>query len=246
MAAPIPTAATVSDALALAIVSSSDAPLLLLDGELLVIAASTSFCRAFDIDPATTSSLSVFDLGEGEWNLPRLRSLLKATASGHADIEAYETDLHVVEGADRRLVIKARRLDYDAAAVRLMVTVSDVTDARLAEQLKNGLLREKAILIQEVQHRVANSLQIIASVLLQSARKVQSEETRSYLHDAHSRVMSIATVQRQLAVTHQDTVELAPYFTQLCDSLGASMIQDHKHQAIEVRVEGSAVGGDFR
>ena len=119
-----------------------------------------------------------------------------------------------------------------------------MTEVRTGEKLKDDALRENLILFQEVRHRVANSLQIIASVLLQSARKVQSEETRSHLHDAHNRVMSIATVQRQLAVTHQDTVELGPYFTQLCDSLGASMIQDHKHQSIEVRVDSSAVGGD--
>ena len=43
---------------------------------------------------------------------------------------------------------------------------------------KDNLIREKAILLHEVQHRVANSLQIIASVLMQSARRVQSIEAR--------------------------------------------------------------------
>jgi two-component sensor histidine kinase len=46
--------------------------------------------------------------------------------------------------------------------------------------------------MQEVQHRVANSLQIIASVLMQSAGRVQSEEARGHLQNAHHRVMSIA------------------------------------------------------
>jgi hypothetical protein len=57
----------------------------------------------------------------------------------------------------------------------------------LAEKQKDDLVREKHILLQELQHRVANSLQIIASVLTQSANRVQSEETRLHLHDAHSR-----------------------------------------------------------
>ena len=68
-----------------------------------------------------------------------------------------------------------------AAMSGCCLAVSDVTEARLAERLKDDLLQEKAILLQELQHRVANSLQIIASVLMQSARKVQSEETRSHL-----------------------------------------------------------------
>jgi two-component sensor histidine kinase len=99
-------------------------------------------------------------------------------------------------------------------------------------------------LLQEVQHRVANSLQIIASVLLQTARKVQSEETRVHLRDAHNRVMSIATVQKQLAMSQVGDVELCPYFTQLCESLGASMIRDHMQQSIEVTADGSRVTAD--
>jgi two-component sensor histidine kinase len=242
--APIPFPAGVGDSLALALVASSDAPLLLLDGDLNVVAASNSFCRAFHIDPAGVWGHPVFGLGVGEWDVPQLRSLLSATASGHAAIEAYEMDLSGQGGDVRRLVIKAQRLDYGGDATRLLVTVSDVTDMRAAEALKDELLREKAILLQEVQHRVANSLQIIASVLLQTARKVQSEETRGHLEDAHNRVMSIATVQKQLASSTQGDVEMRPYFTQLCQSLGASMIRDHSRQSIAVTGDGSAVTAD--
>jgi len=243
----VPTAAppTVAESLTLALIASSDAPLLLLDGDLRVIAASHSFGRAFGIDPAQAPGRPVFDLGDGEWDLPRLRSLLAATAAGNASIDAYEMDLHGDSPRVRRLVIKAQKLQYgDHDVTRLLMTVSDVTDARLAERVKDDLVREKAILLQEVQHRVANSLQIIASVLLQSARNVQSEETRTHLNDAHNRVMSIATVQKQLATSNVGEVALGPYFTQLCASLGASMIRDHEKQSIEVTADKSAVSAD--
>jgi len=244
MAVP-PAPPTVAESLTLALIASSDAPLLLLDGGLTVIAASQSFGRAFGIDPDQASGKAVFELGNGEWNLPRLRSLLRATASGDAAIDAYEMDLHGDGPNARRLVIKAQKLQYgDSVAARLLMTVSDVTDARLAEKVRDDLVREKAVLLQEVQHRVANSLQIIASVLLQSARNVQSEETRTHLHDAHNRVMSIATVQKQLAASAVGQVELGPYFSQLCLSLGASMIRDHKKQSIEVTADKSTVAAD--
>jgi two-component sensor histidine kinase len=99
-------------------------------------------------------------------------------------------------------------------------------------------------LLREVQHRIANSLQIIASVLLQSARRVQSEETRGHLKDAHSRVMSIASVQQQLAQSAEGDVVLRPYFTQLCASLGASMIEDHARLSIHLAVDDSVVGSE--
>lgn len=231
--------------LALAILASSAAPALLLDGELTVIAASTSFRRAFALDPQTIAGQPLFTLGEGEWDVPQLRSLLSATLSDVASIESYEMDLKGDAGP-RRLVLNAQKLDYgDAEQTRLLLTISDVTEARISEKLKDDLLREKAILLQELQHRVANSLQIIASVLLQSARRVQSDETRTHLRDAHNRVMSIATVQQQLAASRLGDVELRGYFTQLCQSLGASMIHDHDLLSLEVEADDSSVKADI-
>jgi PAS domain-containing protein len=149
--------------LALALVGSSDAPLLLLDSGFEVVAASASYCRAFAIAPETVSGRPIFALGAGEWDAPRLRSLLDATVSELAKIDAYEIDLKREGLPMRRLALKAHKLDYgEGEAVRVLLTVSDVTEARIAERLKDDLLRDKAFLLQEVQHRAANSLQIIA------------------------------------------------------------------------------------
>lgn len=100
------------DGLALALIASSNAPLLLLEGDLSVTAASACFCKTFEIDPASVPGAQFAVLGAGEWNVPQLRSLLRATASGAAGIEAYEMDLRRPGRADRRLVLNARNLDY--------------------------------------------------------------------------------------------------------------------------------------
>ena len=52
-----------------------------------------------------------------------------------------------------------------------------------------------------MQHRIVNSLQIIASILMLKARAVTSKETRQHLQDAHRRVMSVAAVQRHLHIS---------------------------------------------
>jgi len=242
MASPIILHPDTGLALALAVVGGSTTPLVLLDGRFLVIAASASFLDAFPPDPLDIAGLSLFDLRSGEWDVPQLRALLKATASGSAQVDAYEMDLNSDGAGPRHLVISARKLDYgEPEHVRLLMSVADVTDARIADKLKDDLLREKAILLQEIQHRVANSLQIIASVILQSARRVQSEEARGYLTDAHSRVMSVATLQRQLAASRLGDVELRSYFRQLCESISASMIRDRGQLILEVDVDESLV-----
>jgi two-component sensor histidine kinase len=242
--APLPPAVALN--LALAVVASSNAPVLLLDSNVTVIAASKSFCRAFQIDPERVAGRPLAALGGGEWNTPQLTGLLKATASGFAQVEGYEMDL-VREGRGNRcLVLNATKLDYaDDDNVRIILAVSDVTDARIAEKLKQDLVKDKEVLLQELHHRVANSLQIIASVLMQSARKVQSEETRTHLFDAHQRVMSVASLQQQLAASSAGDVQLRPYFTTLCESIGASMIRDHDQLSLEVRADDCTTTADI-
>ncbi|MDB5541334.1 MAG: Signal transduction histidine kinase [Devosia sp.] len=235
----------IANGLALAIVASSSAPMLLLDGHLKLLAASASFCDAFQIAPASVPGQQLASLGSGEWDLPQVASLLRATVSGDAAIEAYEIDYVRDDGPVRRLVLNAQKLDFaDGTKLYVLLSISDVTEARLIEKVKEDLVREKAVLLQELQHRVANSLQIIASVLMQSARTVQSDETRGYLRDAHHRIMSVASVQRQLAVTRQGRVELRPYFTELCASIGASMIRDRTKVTLDVDIDNSSVAAE--
>lgn len=229
----------------MALVAASHAPLLLLDGDLAIIGVSASFCSAFNVGPLGLEGSKLNELGRGEWDIPQLRGLLIATVNGNAAVDSYEVDLIRDGQPPLRLVICASKLEYFGDdTTRLLVSVVDVTGARLAERMRDDLVRDKGVLLQELNHRVANSLQIIASVLMHSARTVQSEETRFHLQDAHHRVMSIATLQRQLAENEHKDVALRPYLTDLCRSLGASMIHDPARLSLTARVDDSVSSSD--
>jgi two-component system, sensor histidine kinase PdtaS len=215
-----------AETLALALIHASRAPVLLLDEKLRVVGASDSFCAAFGFSPEGVAGCALVSLGKGEWDVPQLRSLLRSTFGSTASVDAYEMDLVRSGHPTACLVLNAHRLDYDERGALVVLTISDITSARLAERIKDDLIEEKRVLLLELQHRVANSLQIIASVLMQSARRVQSEETRLHLRNAHHRVLSIATLQKQLAVSSDEQVQLRQYFEGLCDSIGASMIDE--------------------
>ena len=234
-----------SSSLGLALVVSSSTPLLLLNEQLIVQAVSGSFCRSFSLDCDAVVGTSLFALGNGEWDIPQLRSLLTATASGMAAIDAYEMDLKRTGDPVRCLVLNAHVLDHpENEAIRLVLSVIDVTEARQAKRDKDDLARDKDVLLQELHHRVANSLQIIASVMMQRVRGSQSEETKGHLRDAHHRVMSIATLQRQLASTASGEVKLRPYLTELCASIGASMIADPALLTLTVTADDSVTSAD--
>ena len=240
MAVHLPLQPDAALGMALALIASSTAPLVLLDARLHVVAASRSFCQAFGIDPTTAPGSSIFALGGGEWDVPQLRSLLMAALEAQEDTGATEMDLERPDKETRHLLIGAHKLEYgDLDGVRVVLSALDVTEARWSERHKDDLLREKAVLLQELQHRVANSLQIIASVLLQSASRSASDELRSHLYDAHSRVMSVAALQRQLAATRVGEVGVRAYFTDLCQSISTAMIADPEQLSLEVSADES-------
>jgi two-component sensor histidine kinase len=116
----------------------------------------------------------------------------------------------------------------------VLLSISDVTEARRLDRQKDGLLQEKVVLLEELQHRIANSLQIIASVLLQSARTASSEEARTSIQEAHHRVMSVAALQHHLVASQLEAVDLREYLVSLCRSISASMIHDPSVLTIEV------------
>jgi two-component sensor histidine kinase len=233
--------------LAEAIVDTVREPLVVLDRDLRVIAASRSFYRTFAVEPQQTQGRLLFELGDGQWNIPALRTVLEEIIPKHRTIEAYEVEHEFPAIGRRVMLLNARQVgDEEGSGSALLLAIEDVTHRRDAEREKDELLRQKGILLQEMQHRVANSLQIIASILLLKARTVQSEETRLHLRDAHQRVMSVATVQQQLRASGlNESIEIGPYLSKLCDSLAKSMIGDRRPLSIIVQATaGTAVSDE--
>jgi len=231
--------------LATSIIDASAIPLLLLNEKFVVVAASPSFGDAFDIAAADVAGHALATIGGGEWGGARLLSLLEATLRGGATIDAYEMDLKRPGKPDCVLILNAQLLDHgDTSDVRLLLAITDVTAAREKERLEKSRLEENQVLLQELQHRVANSLQIIASVLMQSARRVQSDETRGHLQAAHHRVLSVAAVQSHLAASRTGDVRLRAYITDLCTSISASMIHDPAQLSLDVEVDDSSCSPD--
>jgi two-component sensor histidine kinase len=228
----------IADAWALAqgIVDTVREPVLVLDEKLRVIAASRSFYLAFKVSAEDTEGRLLYALGDGQWDIPKLRVLLENIIPEHGVMEGYEVEHEFPDLGQRTMCLNARQVFYKGGANRtILLGIEDITERRILEREKEELLRQKGVLLEELQHRVANSLQIIASILLLKARAVQSQETRLHLEDAHQRVLSAAAVQKQLYASEATgSVEIAPYLVKLCASLATSMIGDSRPISLKV------------
>ena len=232
----------VADAWALAqgIVDTVREPVLVLDKGLRVIAASRSFYSAFKVSPEDTQGQLLYALGDGQWDIPKLRVLLDKIIPEQGVMEGYEVEHEFPALGHRTMCLNARQVFYaEGAGTTILLGMEDVTERRILEREKDELLRQKDVLLEELQHRISNSLQIIASIILLKAKRVDSEETRVHLQDAHKRVMSIAAVQQQLhASAGGEPIQMLPYLTRLCDTLTTSMIEDDRPVTLKVTGEG--------
>jgi chemotaxis protein methyltransferase CheR len=237
-------------ALAQAIVDTVREPLVVLDQDLRVLAASRSFYLTFRVDRADTQGRLLYALGDGQWDIPRLRSLLEKIVPEHGVMDDYEVEHQFPEIGTRTMLLNARKVFYEGNShTTLLLGIEDVTARRALEREREDLLRrqasllhEKDVLLEELQHRVGNSLQIIAAIILMKSRMVKSEETRLQLQDAHKRVMSVAAVQQHLhASGATGPIAMAPYLSKLCESLQTSMIGDYRPTTLKVTSDEGSV-----
>ena len=164
---------------------------------------------------------------------PTLTELLEKILPTHSTIEKFEVEGDFPRLGKRLLILNAREVFFeDPGHKQILLAFEDATEQRAVEEKNeqlllsvNELVEQKETLLQEMQHRVFNSLQIIGSILLMKARAASSEEIRQQLEDAHRRVLSVATVQHHIhEASRADMIDITPYLTKLCQSLAASMI----------------------
>jgi len=236
--------------LAQIVVETVREPLLVLDNKLTILVASPSFHKSFQISPGDTPDQPLFALDNGAWDIPALHTLLERSLMDQTVVEGFLVEQDFPRIGARVFLLHARKvLGTDAGHALILLGFEDITERRAIEREKDrlqartdDLLLQKEMLLAEMQHRIVNSLQIIASILMLKARHVTSEETRQHLQDAHRRVMSVAAVQQHLhSAGSSDTVDVAPYLSKLCGSLGESMIGESRPATLTVTADASTV-----
>jgi two-component sensor histidine kinase len=101
-----------------------------------------------------------------------------------------------------------------------------------AERDLTVALERHRVLTKEVNHRINNSLQIVASMLHLQTTTTQNEEVRHALRDASSRIAAIARAHQQLYGSDQiHTVDLGAYLGDICSELGKAMPNCRLHVA---------------
>jgi PAS fold len=109
-----------------------------------VQSANRAFYDAFKVEPAATEGQMVYDLGNGQWDIPDLRRLLSEVLPGNEFFEGFEVEHDFPSIGRRSMLLNARRVDH---LQLILLAIEDITERRRAEG-------EREMLVGELNHRV--------------------------------------------------------------------------------------------
>jgi len=143
--------------LAEGIVDTIREPLLVLHEDLRVKSANRAFYAAFEVERAETEGHPVYELGDGQWDIPELRRLLDELLPDNESFEDFEVE-HEFERIGRRtMLLNARRIDH---LQLILLAIADITERKRAEV-------ERELLVGELNHRVKNLLAVVRALAAQ-------------------------------------------------------------------------------
>ena len=123
------------------IVETVREPLLVLSADLRVKSANRSFYRTFHVLPEETENRPIFELGSGQWNIPRLRDLLGEILGKNTRLDDFEVEGEFPVIGRRTMLLNARRLVQEADRGQLiLLAAEDVTERKQAEQFREEYL----------------------------------------------------------------------------------------------------------
>jgi PAS domain S-box-containing protein len=115
--------------LAEAIIATIRQPLLVLNAELRVEKANSAFHDLFNVTPEQTLGRLVYELGNGQWNIPALRDLLDAVLGGEELVENFKVEHEFEDIGHRIMLLNAHRVEgEDVPPHLILLAITDVTD----------------------------------------------------------------------------------------------------------------------
>ncbi|MEN6467353.1 MAG: PAS domain-containing protein, partial [Smithella sp.] len=131
---------TISKEYAESIVNTVREPLIVLDHNLRVVTASRSFYDVFKVNPEETVGQLIYDLGNKQWDIPKLRDLLEDILPQKATFDDYELE-HDFQGIGRRtMLLNARRIPNPPQKLKvILLAIEDITNRKKQEESCLGL-----------------------------------------------------------------------------------------------------------
>jgi two-component sensor histidine kinase/PAS domain-containing protein len=183
--------------------------LVVLGWDLEVHFANQSFYRRFAATREGTEGRLIYELGNGQWDIPELRVLLEEILPRDNNFDDYEVEHEFESIGKRTMLLNGRRLDHMNL---VLLVIRDVTEQRKQEFRQHTLMGE-------LQHRVKNILSLVHALATQTRKRSRGLDDFFTAYEA--RLGALARVQDLLVMSPSGTVHLRDIVRPELEAVGA-------------------------
>ena len=110
-----------------ALIENAREPIIMLDSSQQVIGANPAFYKEFGVSQEETEARPIYELGNGQWNIPKLRELLEKILPNNGKVEDFEVSHDFPQLGKRTMMLNARRVEPQAGRQFILLYIEDVT-----------------------------------------------------------------------------------------------------------------------
>jgi two-component system, chemotaxis family, CheB/CheR fusion protein len=171
------------------IVETVREPLIVLDSDLMIVSANRSFYNSFRVTPDETIGHLIYDLGNRQWDIPRLRTLLEEILPKNNKFDDYEVEHIFSKIGHKIMLLNARRITHkEIGSQMILLAIEDITKFRKLE-------RERKNILSMFAHDMKNPALIsegFLSRLISGKTGALTEEQQDYLEIIHSELNKLS------------------------------------------------------
>jgi two-component system CheB/CheR fusion protein len=171
------------------IVETVREPLIVLDSDLRVLSANRSFYDSFNVTPEETTGNLIYDLGNRQWDIPRLRTLLEDILPKNNKFDDYEVD-HIFPGVGHKIMLlNARRVIHKEIGTQMiLLAIEDITKFRKLERERKNIL---SMFAHDMKNPAVTSEGFL-SRLISGKTGALTEEQQNYLEIIHNELNKLS------------------------------------------------------
>jgi two-component system, chemotaxis family, CheB/CheR fusion protein len=132
-----------------AIVETVQVPLLVLESDFRVNTANRAFCETFQVSELETAHSTIFELGNGQWNIPGLRSILEDIFSNDRTLENLKVEHLFEQIGQKTMLLNALKIIAIGDTPRVLLSIEDITARKQFETERSHLLAQEQLARQE-------------------------------------------------------------------------------------------------
>ncbi|MFA5182502.1 MAG: PAS domain S-box protein, partial [Syntrophales bacterium] len=211
------------------IVETVREPLLILDADLKIISANRNFYRTFKVTPGETLGCFIYDLGNRQWDIPKLRKLLEEVLPEKEAFDDFEVDHNFPDIGHKNMLLNARQIyRKDIGTQMVLLAIEDITEQkRLEDLLKESEGRYRSVfetasdgivLFEKCEGKITHANQAIEKMLGYSLAESVGEKLQDIGIVDIDDFQTIMQILNEIGITHYTDVPIKTKSGQYIDT----------------------------